>query len=72
MARLHVAKKLRDQSYELFVGNPKRPFTEFLGWQNRYYDVVGDVLVNTDADRVKFLNTGWRFSSDSKVSSEKW
>ena len=55
MARLHVAKKLRDQSYELFVGNPKRPFTEFLGWQNRYYDVVGDVLVNTDADRVKFL-----------------
>ncbi len=55
MARLDVAKKLRDETYELFVGNPKRPFTEFLGWQNRYYDVVGDVLVNTDADRVKFL-----------------
>jgi RNA polymerase sigma factor (sigma-70 family) len=54
-ARLHVAKKLRDEAYELFVGNPKRPFTEFLLWQNRYYDVVGDVLVNTDADRVKFL-----------------
>ncbi len=55
MARLHVAKKLRDETYEQFVGNPKSPFTEFLRWQNRYYDVVGDVLVNTDADRVKFL-----------------
>ena len=53
--RLHVAKKLRDEAYELFVGNPKSPFTEFLRWQNRYYDVVGDVLVKTDADRVKFL-----------------
>jgi hypothetical protein len=52
MARLDVAKKLRDETYELFVGNPKRPFTEFLGWQNRYYDVVGD---DTDVDRVKFL-----------------
>ena len=26
-----------------------------LGWQNRYYEVVGEVLVKTDADRVRFL-----------------
>ena len=55
LARLDVAKKLRDEAYTRFVGNGHQTFTEFLAWHNRYYDVMGDVLVTSDADRLKFL-----------------
>jgi len=54
-ARLDVAKKLRDQMYESLQVDPTRGFTEFLRWQNRYYEVVDEVLVKSDADRVRFL-----------------
>ena len=55
LARLDVARKLRDEVYFEFVQDQRRPFTEFLACQNRYYDVMGDVLVTSDADRLKFL-----------------
>ncbi len=55
LARLDVAKKLRDEEYRRFVGDGHRTFMEFLAWHNRYYDVMGEVLVTSDADRLKFL-----------------
>jgi hypothetical protein len=55
-ARLDVARKLRDQMYKLWQVDPSRSFTaEILPWQNRYDEVVDEVLVKTDADRVRFL-----------------
>jgi hypothetical protein len=54
-ARLDVARKLRDSMYELFRIDPNANLREFLSWQNRYGEVVGEVLVKTDADRVRFL-----------------
>jgi RNA polymerase sigma factor (sigma-70 family) len=54
-ARLDVAKRMRDQMFETMRVDPSASFTEFLAWQNRYYVVVDDVLVRTDADRVRLL-----------------
>jgi hypothetical protein len=54
-ARLDVARKLRDSMYELFRIDPNANLREFLSWQNRYGEVVGEVLVKTGADRVRFL-----------------
>jgi RNA polymerase sigma factor (sigma-70 family) len=55
MARLDVAKKLRDKTYERWRIDPNASFSDVLSRQNRFYDVVGEVLVKTDADRVRFL-----------------
>jgi sigma-70-like protein len=54
-ARLDVARKLRDLTYERWKIDPVTEFTEALAWQNRYHEVVGELLVKTDADRVRFL-----------------
>jgi RNA polymerase sigma factor (sigma-70 family) len=55
-ARLDVANKLRRWTYERSRIDPSQDFTtEFLRCQNRYYDVAQEVLVKTDADRVRFL-----------------
>jgi hypothetical protein len=54
-ARLEVARKLRDGIYEVFRIDPSTNVREFLTWQSRYDDVVGEVLVKTAADRVRFL-----------------
>ncbi len=55
-ARLDVAKKVRVQTLEWYRVDPTRwGFTEVLTWQNRYGEVVGEVLVKSDADRVRFL-----------------
>jgi len=54
-ARLDVAKKAREQILKVLQVDPTRSFIEVLTWQNRYDEVVGEVLVKTDADRVRFL-----------------
>jgi hypothetical protein len=54
-ARLDVAKKLRDQMWEVVRIDPTRDFTESLTWLNRYHEVVEAVLVKTEVDRVRFL-----------------
>jgi RNA polymerase sigma factor (sigma-70 family) len=55
-ARLDVAKQVRVQAFRMYQVDPGRGgFTEVLTWQNLYDDVVAEVLVKTDADRVRFL-----------------
>ena len=55
-ARLEVAKKVRVQALEFYRLSPTTlDFTAVLTWQNRHDEVVGDVLVKSDGDRVRFL-----------------
>jgi RNA polymerase sigma factor (sigma-70 family) len=54
-ARLDVAKKLRDGMHQWSQIDPNRGFSEVLASQNRYDEVVAELLVKTDADRVRFL-----------------
>jgi RNA polymerase sigma factor (sigma-70 family) len=51
-ARLDVARKLRDINLERWRIDPAWHFTEVLAAQNRYDEIVGEVLVKTDGDRV--------------------
>jgi len=55
-ARLEIANNLRRWTFERSQIDPWQDFIkEFLRCQNRYYVVAEDVLVKTDADRVRFL-----------------
>jgi RNA polymerase sigma factor (sigma-70 family) len=54
-ARIDVAKRLRDGIYERYRIDPSSSFTEVLTWQNRYHEVIAEVLVKTDADQIRFL-----------------
>jgi RNA polymerase sigma factor (sigma-70 family) len=54
-ARLEVAKKMRDGISERVRIDPNAGFTEVIVWQNRYHEVIAEVLVKTDADQVQFL-----------------
>jgi RNA polymerase sigma factor (sigma-70 family) len=54
-ARLDVARKLRDKMFDRVQVDPSFGSSEVLACQNRYEDVISDVFVKTDADRVRFL-----------------
>jgi hypothetical protein len=54
-ARLDVAKKLRDLTFQRRQIDPSAEFADILAAQNRYDEVVAEVLVNTEADRVRFM-----------------
>ena len=54
-ARLDVARKLRDKNFGRARVDPSFGYTEVLACQNRYDEVVSEVFVKTDADRVRFL-----------------
>jgi hypothetical protein len=53
-ARIEVATKLRDVAKQLWQGG-QISVTEYLATQKRYDEVVADMTVVTDADRVRFL-----------------
>jgi RNA polymerase sigma factor (sigma-70 family) len=53
-ARIGVAAKLRDAAQRLWQGGEIN-VVEYLTVQKRYDDVVADVMVKSDADRVRFL-----------------
>ena len=53
-ARVAVAKKLRDASMTLWQQG-EISITEYLLAQKRYDEVVAEVMVKTDADRIQFL-----------------
>jgi RNA polymerase sigma factor (sigma-70 family) len=53
-ARIAVATKLRDAAKQLWQGGQIN-VTEYLTSQKRYDEVVADVTMVTDADRVRFL-----------------
>jgi RNA polymerase sigma factor (sigma-70 family) len=54
-ARLDVAKKLRHAILERCKIDPSASFGDYLTGQNRLDEVIAEVLVKTDADRVRFL-----------------
>ncbi len=53
-ARIDVAEKLRDGALKRWQGG-ELSLVEYLNAQMRYDEVVADVMVRTDADRVRYL-----------------
>jgi RNA polymerase sigma factor (sigma-70 family) len=53
-ARIEVAAKLRDATHGLWQAG-EISLVEYLTVQKRYDEVVADVMVKTDADRVRYL-----------------
>ncbi len=53
-ARIGVATKLRDGAHQLYQGGQIN-VEDYLTAQKRYDEVVADVTVKTEADRVRFL-----------------
>ncbi len=54
-ARLDVARRLRDGMFQTWQIDPNTGFTQVLAGQNRYDEVIGEVLVRSDSDRVRFF-----------------
>ena len=55
-ARIAVAKKLRDSTFRLFQEG-EIGITEYLTAQQHYDEVVAEVVVKTDADLVRYLES---------------
>jgi outer membrane protein TolC len=53
-ARMEVARRMRDTAEQLYR-NGQASFVNYLAMQKRYDEVVADVTVRTDADRIRFL-----------------
>jgi RNA polymerase sigma factor (sigma-70 family) len=53
-ARIAIAAKLRDAAHRLWQGGETN-VGDYLTAQKRYDEVMADVMVKTDADRVRFL-----------------
>jgi RNA polymerase sigma factor (sigma-70 family) len=53
-ARIEVARKMRDAAERLWREG-ERSLVDYLAAQKRYDEVVADVTVKTDADRLRFL-----------------
>jgi hypothetical protein len=52
--RLRVAQELRDTAAKLYREG-ETSLVDYLTWQKRYDDIVAEVTVKTDADRLRFL-----------------
>jgi hypothetical protein len=53
-ARMEVARRMRDAA-ELLWRNGERTLMDYLAVQKRYDEVVANVTVKTEADRIRFL-----------------
>ena len=53
-ARMELAKKIHDSSFRLYQEG-EISVVDYLAAQKRYDEVVAEVMVKTDADRIRFL-----------------